>query len=56
LPVMHSSVANGGRAILSGILVEEQQKMVSALNAGGWAIQHEDTEDSWWSVEVAPIK
>jgi ribosomal protein L11 methyltransferase len=56
LPVMHSSMAKGGRAILAGVPVEERDEMVSALNAGGWAIQHEDTEDSWWSVEVAPIK
>ncbi|HYU53126.1 MAG TPA: 50S ribosomal protein L11 methyltransferase [Gemmatimonadaceae bacterium] len=56
LPVIHSSMANGGRAILAGLLVEERQKMVSALNAGGWAIQREDAEDSWWSVEVAPVQ
>ena len=56
LPVMHSSMAKGGRAILAGILVEERDEMISALNSGGWAIQHEDTEDCWWSVDVAPVQ
>ena len=53
LPVMRASMANGGRAILAGILAEQRDEMVSALKLGGWVIQREDTEDSWWSVEVA---
>ncbi|HEY8164504.1 MAG TPA: 50S ribosomal protein L11 methyltransferase, partial [Gemmatimonadaceae bacterium] len=54
LPVIRSSIAKGGRAILAGILAEERDEMASVLKAGGWVIEHEDTEDGWWSVEVAP--
>jgi hypothetical protein len=28
--------------------------MVTALEADGWVIQREDTEDVWWSVQIAP--
>jgi hypothetical protein len=28
--------------------------MLEALDAGGWMIQREDTEDVWWSVLIAP--
>jgi ribosomal protein L11 methyltransferase len=54
LPVMRSSMAVGGRAILAGILEEERHEMVTTLHAGGWTIRREDAEDSWWSVEIAP--
>lgn len=54
LPMMKASLARGGQAILAGILVEERDAMVSALDAGGWAIEREDTEDVWWSVQIAP--
>jgi ribosomal protein L11 methyltransferase len=53
LPVMRSSMSDEGRAILAGILVEERDEMVSALNADGWTIEREDTEDVWWSVQIA---
>jgi ribosomal protein L11 methylase PrmA len=54
LPVMRSSLANGGQAILAGILTEERDAMLIVLGAGGWAIEREDTEDVWWSVQIAP--
>ena len=54
LPMMKASLASGGEAILAGILVEERDAMVSALDAGGWAIEREDTEDVWWSIQIAP--
>jgi ribosomal protein L11 methyltransferase len=54
LPVMRSSLATRGQAILAGILAEERAAMVVALDAGGWAIEREDTEDVWWSVQIAP--
>lgn len=54
LPVMKTSLASEGQAILAGILTEERGAMLSALNTGGWAIQREDTEDLWWSVQIAP--
>jgi ribosomal protein L11 methyltransferase len=53
LPVMRSSMSEGGRAILAGILVEERDEMASTLNAAGWTIEREDTEDAWWSVQIA---
>jgi ribosomal protein L11 methyltransferase len=54
LPLMRSSLADGGQAILAGILTEEKEAMVAALVEGGWAIEREDTEDLWWSVQIAP--
>jgi ribosomal protein L11 methyltransferase len=54
LPLMRWSLAEGGQAILAGILTEEKETMVAALIEGGWAIEREDTEDVWWSVQIAP--
>ena len=53
LPVIASSLTEGGHAILSGILLDEKPMMVDALDAGGWTIVSEDAEDSWWSVLIA---
>jgi ribosomal protein L11 methyltransferase len=53
LPVMKSSLAPDGQAILAGILVEERAEMLAALRQGAWTIQSEDTEDVWWSVQIA---
>jgi ribosomal protein L11 methyltransferase len=54
LPVIRASLAPEGQVILAGILCEEREAMVAALDANGWAIQREDTEDVWWSVQIAP--
>jgi ribosomal protein L11 methyltransferase len=54
LPLIRDSLAPGGQAILAGILFEEREAMVAALHADGWAIQREDKEDVWWSVQIAP--
>jgi ribosomal protein L11 methylase PrmA len=53
LPLMKSSLSAGGQAILAGIMTDEASAMVDALAAGGWAIEREDTEDIWWSVQIA---
>jgi ribosomal protein L11 methyltransferase len=53
LPLMKSSLAKDGQAILAGILTEEKETMVTALVTGGWAIERDDTEDVWWSVQIA---
>jgi ribosomal protein L11 methyltransferase len=53
LPVIGASLAPGGQAILAGILREEREAMVAALDAGGWTIEREDTEADWWSVQIA---
>jgi ribosomal protein L11 methyltransferase len=54
LPTIRQSLDAGGQAILSGILVEERDAMLDALNADGWTVEREDTEDAWWSVQIAP--
>ena len=54
LPTIRASLAPGGQAILAGILCEERDAMVAAIDADGWAIEREDTEDVWWSVQIAP--
>jgi ribosomal protein L11 methyltransferase len=54
LPTLRASLTADGQAILSGILHEERDEMVAALHAGNWAIEREDTEDVWWSVQIAP--
>ena len=54
LPVMRSSLSESGQAILAGILVEERAEMLIALRRGSWAVEREDTEDVWWSVQIAP--
>jgi ribosomal protein L11 methyltransferase len=54
LPTIRSSLASGGQAILAGILCEEADAMRRALDADGWTIEREDTEDVWWSVQIAP--
>jgi ribosomal protein L11 methyltransferase len=54
LPTIRLSLASGGHAILAGILREEREAMVQALDADGWMIEREDTEDLWWSVQIAP--
>ncbi|HEV7387074.1 MAG TPA: 50S ribosomal protein L11 methyltransferase [Gemmatimonadaceae bacterium] len=54
LPIIRDALAVDGQAILSGILVEERDAMIMALEANGWTIQREDTEDVWWSVQIAP--
>jgi ribosomal protein L11 methyltransferase len=54
LPTLRASLTADGQAILSGILREERDEMVAALHAGDWLIEREDTEDVWWSVQIAP--
>lgn len=54
LPTIRTSLARDGQAILAGILCEERAAMIGALEKEGWTIQREDTEDLWWSVQIAP--
>lgn len=53
LPIIRRSLAEDGRAILSGILQSERADMVEALTADGWRIEAEDAEDAWWSATIA---
>jgi len=54
LPIIKDALAAGGQAILSGILIEERDAMVAALESLDWTIEREDMEDVWWSVQIAP--
>jgi ribosomal protein L11 methyltransferase len=54
LPTIRTSLDAGGQAILAGILREERETMLAALNEDGWIVEREDTEDAWWSVQIAP--
>jgi len=53
LPVMRDSLAPSGRAILSGMLLEERAMMVGEIGRGGWRVDLEDAEDEWWSVLIS---
>ena len=52
LPLIGRSLAGDGVAILSGILGEEREKMLTAFAAGGWRVMEEDAEGEWWSVAI----
>jgi ribosomal protein L11 methyltransferase len=54
LATIRESLDEDGQAILSGILVEERPTILVALDSGDWTVQREDTEDAWWSVQIAP--
>ena len=51
---MRAALAPGGRAILSGMLLNEREAMIRALSAGGWRFEAEDSEGDWWSATVTP--
>ncbi|HEX5829808.1 MAG TPA: 50S ribosomal protein L11 methyltransferase [Gemmatimonadaceae bacterium] len=53
LPTIAGALTPGGHAILSGILREERDTMLSALAAQGWRVDSEDTEDVWWGALIA---
>jgi ribosomal protein L11 methyltransferase len=53
LPMIGRSLTADGRAILSGILIDERAQMLTVIADGGWQVQHEDSEEQWWSVEIA---
>lgn len=53
LPSIRDSLTQDGHAILSGILWEERETIVGAIDRGGWRIVTEDSEEGWWSVLIA---
>ena len=53
LPAIAESLSQHGRAILSGVLHEEREMMLTALSEGGWRVLREDHEGIWWSVAIA---
>lgn len=53
LPEMARALSPGGRAVLSGILVEERATLCDRLGSTGWVIVDEDVEDIWWSATLS---
>ncbi len=56
LPVIAHSLTPHGVAILSGILDEEREMMLTVFAAGGWRVLEEDAEGQWWSVTIEPAR
>ena len=52
LPMIAASLVPGGRAILSGILVDEAAPMRQVMESGGWRIVATDQEGSWWTAAI----
>jgi ribosomal protein L11 methyltransferase len=52
LPVIGRSLAGGGAAIFSGMLLTERDAMTSAFRDAGWAVRAEYAEGEWWSCVV----
>src|SRR5918992_3201669 len=49
LAPMRAALSADGVAILSGMITDERQSFAAALARAGWAIDHEDIEDVWWT-------
>jgi ribosomal protein L11 methyltransferase len=56
LPAIGHSLTPDGVAILSGILDEEREKMLTAFAVGGWRVVSEDAEGTWWSVAIERVR
>jgi len=54
LPSMRAALSGEGRAIIAGMVVDERPLMLRALTDGGWRVEREDVEDTWWSARIAP--
>jgi ribosomal protein L11 methyltransferase len=54
LPTMRTSLSRDGRAILSGMLIDERAGMEGELRGAGWAVERSDEEGQWWSATIAP--
>ncbi|HEY4305741.1 MAG TPA: 50S ribosomal protein L11 methyltransferase [Gemmatimonadaceae bacterium] len=52
LPTFALALADGGFAILSGMLFVEREDMVRAFKDAGWRLVAEDHEDAWWSATI----
>ncbi|MGQ0640029.1 MAG: 50S ribosomal protein L11 methyltransferase [Gemmatimonadaceae bacterium] len=53
LPTIGASLAPGGRAILSGLLLSERTAFGEVLDARGWRTIDECSEGDWWTVAIA---
>jgi ribosomal protein L11 methyltransferase len=52
-PLMHRALPPGGRAVISGILVNEREHCLSSLAVDGWILESELREGEWWSSVIA---
>ncbi len=52
LPVVRSSLAPDGIAILSGILCDERQEFVRVIKASNWIVKAEVSEESWCALAI----
>ncbi len=50
------SLTGDGVAILSGILHEERETMLTLFAGDGWRVIREDAEGEWWSVAIEKIR
>jgi ribosomal protein L11 methyltransferase len=55
LPDMTGSLAAGGVALLSGILVEERDLMIRAIDRAGLRVESEDVEGDWLSILASRV-
>lgn len=55
LPAMRAALREGGRAIISGMLVEERDVMLEAIVGDGWRVEQEDVEDAWLTLSIARV-
>lgn len=53
LPAIEEGLAEGGHAILSGMLRDERADMLEVIEGRGWRVVDEDFEGNWWSVLLA---
>ena len=53
LPIIADALTADGAAIISGILLEERDTMITVLTTTGWRIVNEDAEGIWWSASIA---
>ena len=55
MPLITSSVSAGGHAILSGILAEERDAMLTAISREQWRVVAEHHEEMWWTVLIVRL-
>jgi ribosomal protein L11 methyltransferase len=55
LPTIRDSLVEAGKAILSGILVDERPAILRAIRDSDWRVDDEDIEGEWWSVLISRV-
>jgi ribosomal protein L11 methyltransferase len=50
VPAFADRLGRGGRLALSGVLLDDRDAMVAALDSSGFRPLAERTEGAWWSV------